>query len=58
LLLDLEAMQLGLLLDGKAILRDLPLRNCDSHSLGSVALTGFASGADLETYLAHLTGSR
>jgi len=58
LLLDLDSMEVDLLLDGKTVVKDLRLRNCESHSLGSVALTGFVTGENMETYLDSLIGSR
>ena len=57
LILDLDAMQFDLLLDGQPTLRDLPMRNCESHSFGSLALTGFNLGVNVQPYIDNLVGS-
>ncbi|GMU20479.1 MAG: hypothetical protein AMXMBFR13_05760 [Phycisphaerae bacterium] len=57
LILDLDALEVDLLLDGVTTLSDLPLRNCEYHSLGSLTLTGFLLGANVQSYLDNITGN-
>jgi hypothetical protein len=56
LLLDLDAMTVDLLLDGVSRFKALPLRDCESHSVGSLSLTGFVQNAEVQVYLDNLTG--
>jgi hypothetical protein len=58
LAIELDAMKVDVSLDGKPVLKELPLRGCEFRSLGSIAFTGFATGANVQTYLDNLTGAR
>ena len=56
LILDLDAMTVDLLLDGITRLKGLALRDCESHSIGSLSLTGFVQEGKVQCYLDNLTG--
>jgi len=56
LVLDLDAMTVELLLDGVPHSNALPLRDCESHSVASLSLTGFVQDANVQCYLDNLTG--
>jgi hypothetical protein len=57
LLVDLDRMVLHLLLDGAKVLANLPLRNCQYHSIGSIRITGYALNLNVQPCLDNLIGS-
>ncbi len=56
LILDLDALEADVMLDGANVLSNVPLRSCELHSLGSIGLTGFLTSVNATTYVDNLTG--
>jgi len=52
--IDLDALAVDVSVDNKSVAKQLPLRDCRSHSLGSLSLIGYEQGTNLSVYLDNL----